>query len=77
MIAQSEEVYLDESAHYGNVQKGWENFMTSRTQKSGLAKRGVQRKERIFSSTSVTAPIVRQHTPPCTHTMYHVHTLID
>lgn len=50
---------IEDTSSYGNIVKGWDGFINSKTNKSShtTQKRSrVQMKERIFSRSSVTAP---------------------
>jgi chromatin modification-related protein EAF6 len=57
-IFKYEEEYIDESSNYGNVIKGWDGFLTSKPKvHTGTRRPRIPRKDRIFSNSSLTAPV--------------------
>jgi hypothetical protein len=59
-----EEHYIDETYSYGNVIRGWDNFLTARVPRASVAIRestqqskSRRQPDRIFSQSSVSAPL--------------------
>jgi chromatin modification-related protein EAF6 len=60
-IYELETAYVDETNVYGNIIKGWAEFATIRLRQPPNQRkiRAISTRERIFSSSSTTAPVNR------------------
>lgn len=55
-----EELYIEDSIHYGNISRGWDSLISAKIYKPTHShtnkKARISTKERIFSASSITAP---------------------
>lgn len=54
-----EEVYLDETSHYGNIVKGWEGLLNARPKAvhAHVRKPKINDKDRVWSNSSTSRPL--------------------
>mmetsp|Transcript_1581 Transcript_1581/g.1956 ORF Transcript_1581/g.1956 Transcript_1581/m.1956 type:complete len:131 (-) Transcript_1581:132-524(-) len=56
-----EEAYIADTSHYGNVVKGWEGYNAAKPKQGQNVRRAkIVEKDRIFSTSSTTAPKVKE-----------------